>query len=289
MSNIVGKTALAEPTPGPTSQPTPTTSELLSSNQKAITSGRPATRPEQYPEAVLWNFGSIKSDPDVCLDPSNPNRPPMPSVIRQPDGNLIGHNEYMAIRASGRDIIEKQLLPLVVDRSYQKRPLTPKLFKSSIPFRTMWDRAIALYKAEQPLLSLCANHWKAEHMLSSILAGVRHRSAQAKAKKEKLENISKNAKYQIHPIHSGSDDDDNDITSVPEQSDVHNTDPIGMDAQASNVVLDPNAVNQLNSKRGRASSSTGATTLAPHFKKPRHINKKNATLGIILFYYTSTN
>jgi hypothetical protein len=143
--------------------------------------GRSAVRPNHFPETILWNFSDLKSDPDVTLDPSNANRPPMQSVIRRENGELIDTGLYMAIRASGHDIIKDELFsPLSRDKSSQNRPRTMKFFKDTC--RDAWNKAIRLYEEEQPLLMLCSGHWKAEHMLQSILTNIQAKDTRTKNK-----------------------------------------------------------------------------------------------------------
>ncbi|KAF8900455.1 hypothetical protein CPB84DRAFT_1778961 [Gymnopilus junonius] len=143
--------------------------------------GRPATRPNHLPESVLWNYSDLKNDPDVVLDPSNPNRPPMQAVIRKEDGQLIDSGLYTAIRTSGRTIIENELFPLLPkDKSSRNRPKTMKFFKDT--FRDAWNKVVRVYEAEQPLLALCSNNWKAEHMLSNILANIQQNDTRNKSK-----------------------------------------------------------------------------------------------------------
>ncbi|KAF8881061.1 hypothetical protein CPB84DRAFT_1792155 [Gymnopilus junonius] len=98
------------------------------------------------PTLVLWNYSDLKNDPDIVLNPSNPNCPPMQAVICKEDGQLI-------------------------DSVLRNRPKTMKFFKDT--FRDAWNKVVRVYEAEQPLLALCSNNWKAEHMLSNILEQVK--------------------------------------------------------------------------------------------------------------------
>ena len=123
----------------------------------------------------------------------------MDRAIRHPDGRLLEHSEYRAIRASARRLIEHHLLTLPPLRNgpTKKRPLTKMYYRTH--HQVAWYDVIKKLEAEQPLVALCASNWKADHLLGSILLSIE----EAKHRRKK-----KQMKAKQH-----DDDDDNDDTS----------------------------------------------------------------------------
>jgi hypothetical protein len=140
-----------------------------------------ATRPECYPVEVLWCLGDCRGDPDVGLSASNLSRPQMERAVRHPDGSLITSNEWAAIKASAR-LIKAELLLLDPPRDQRthSRRKAKAYFRKYFPKE--WEAALLKLEMQQPLLHLCASHWKAEHVLGNTLV--------CQAKEEKLTNTS---------------------------------------------------------------------------------------------------
>ncbi|KAM6499838.1 hypothetical protein JOM56_005346 [Amanita muscaria] len=111
--------------------------------------GNSTIRPFQYPESVLWTLQDCKKNEDVNLSKSNPSRPSMRFGIRHEDGSLLNDEEWQAVKSS---VGKKQMM------SY---------FKSF--HRDAWYKAIEQLEEQQPLLKLCAEHYKAEKTLNQIL------------------------------------------------------------------------------------------------------------------------
>ena len=95
----------------------------------------------------------------------------MEKAIRHEDGMLISAGEWRAIKANARAIANRDLLPLPIPRG---TPLSMK--KKTKTFFTKyffkhWTDAVLRLEEQEPLLTLCAAHWKAEHVLNTILTG----------------------------------------------------------------------------------------------------------------------
>ncbi|KAM6497289.1 hypothetical protein JOM56_007762 [Amanita muscaria] len=116
---------------------------------------QPATRPSQYPLTVLWNFEDIPSDAQSKHDRNNPSRPKMKHVIRHEDGTKISRSEWNALRGSGK---------------YMR---TQTDFMHDYP--ALWQETVKNLEAQQPLLALCTNHWKADHLLAYIMRSSKKR------------------------------------------------------------------------------------------------------------------
>ena len=90
----------------------------------------------------------------------------MEKCIRNADGTRIHKREWRAIMAAAGAIVDRQLRPLAPPKEGQG--LAPRTFYRKHCARA-WFSAIATLEVEQPILGLCAGHWKAEHTLGQIL------------------------------------------------------------------------------------------------------------------------
>ncbi|RDB18065.1 hypothetical protein Hypma_000932 [Hypsizygus marmoreus] len=127
---------------------------------------QPATRPPHYPRSVLWHLSDCKDDIATQTSESNKSRPRMEKCIRHADGQTISSAEYQAIKNTAR-MVKHDLLHLPVIKDAK---LVPGLKKYYLEYyRPQWNQAIARLESQQPLLSLCASHWKAEHVMSTAL------------------------------------------------------------------------------------------------------------------------
>lgn len=125
-----------------------------------------AVRPSQYPLSVLWLLDDCKTDPSISLSTGNASRPPMGSVIRHQDGSRITKGEYQIIKTSAQHVAAELLqLPVPSQHSTTRRTIT--YFKDHHPEELA--KAIAKLEDAQPLLALCATHWKASHMVANSL------------------------------------------------------------------------------------------------------------------------
>ncbi|EGN97576.1 hypothetical protein SERLA73DRAFT_75241 [Serpula lacrymans var. lacrymans S7.3] len=109
---------------------------------------RSVPRPDQYPFEILWEFDDCKKDEDAGLTAQNPAQPAMERAVRHADGTMISSKEWTAIKATTR-----------------KR--SQNYYQSAYP--AQWAAIIQEMEQQQPLLTLCSNHWKAEHVLGQML------------------------------------------------------------------------------------------------------------------------
>src|SRR6202040_984944 len=130
---------------------------------------QPATRPSNDPFEILWNLEDYKNDPDVQkTSQGNVSRPPMEQAVHHSDGTMITSGEWTAIKATARMIKADLLaLPPPWDKRAKDRPKTKTYYRSF--FLKDWDTALERMEQHQPLLALCAVHWKADHILGNTL------------------------------------------------------------------------------------------------------------------------
>jgi len=153
---------------------------------------QPTVRPSHYPPEILWNLDDCRTDPDVQLSESNKSRPPMEKAIRYPDGRMISGVEWNGIKAAARAIKNELLkLPAHKDRHGKSLRRTKIYFRTQYP--TQYEAALEKLEEQQPLLALCAAHWKADHVIGSSL-------------------ISAGSKKEF------SEDEDSDTLPVPKRS-----------------------------------------------------------------------
>ena len=92
----------------------------------------------------------------------------MEQAVRHSDGTMITSGEWTAIKATARMIKADLLaLPPPRDKRAKDRPKTKTYYRSF--FSKDWDTALERMEQHQPLLALCAAHWKADHILGNTL------------------------------------------------------------------------------------------------------------------------
>jgi len=129
---------------------------------------QPALRPNDYPTEVLWYLDDCKRDPDIKTSASNKSRPPLEPSIRHADGTMISFGEWSAIKATARLVRNDLLsLPPPKDHRAKDRRKTKTFFRTYFPRE--WQDALEKMETLQPLLALCAAHWKADHVLGNAL------------------------------------------------------------------------------------------------------------------------
>lgn len=129
---------------------------------------QPATRPALYPKDILWTLEDAKEDPDVGSSDGNLSRPAMGRVLRHAGGESISDGEYHAIKATAHAIAyELNQLPLPPGRAHVGAARTMRFYKTHMV--PDWNDAVARAESQQELLSLCAAHWKAEHVIKAAL------------------------------------------------------------------------------------------------------------------------
>ena len=92
----------------------------------------------------------------------------MEQAIHHADGNMISSGEWAAIKAMAR-VIKMDLLslPTPTSRHAKDQKKTKMYFRTF--FHKEWANAITKMESQQPLLALCAAHWKADHVLGNTL------------------------------------------------------------------------------------------------------------------------
>ncbi|KAH9163396.1 hypothetical protein EDB89DRAFT_2078867 [Lactarius sanguifluus] len=129
---------------------------------------QPLICPQYLPQSVLWTSEDAKNDPLVGIKANNKSRPPMDWAIHLPNGTGISKSQWLSIHASTWAILRSNLKrlhstdPHAIDQPRKKRYF--KLF-----FIKEWNAAVAELEAAAPLLTLCANHWKADATLGAVL------------------------------------------------------------------------------------------------------------------------
>ena len=140
----------------------------FTSHSASLSAHQPATRPSEYPLEILWNLEDCKDNPDVKISHGNISRPPMEQAVHHLDGTMIMSGEWIAIKVTAR-MIKANLLALPPPRDKQARDrLKTKTYYQSF-FSKDWDAVLVKMEQHQPLLALCAAHWKADHILSNTL------------------------------------------------------------------------------------------------------------------------
>jgi len=128
--------------------------------------GNSSQRPDDIPKGVLWTFSDCKADPTVRMTGPNPSRPNMKSALRNRDGSTIEQGIYQLICGSARSIIKSILLPLK-PANFAKGASLASHFQTNNP--TQWTAAVLQLEQQHPLVALCAEHWKAKHLLQAAL------------------------------------------------------------------------------------------------------------------------
>ncbi|EDR04792.1 uncharacterized protein LACBIDRAFT_330281 [Laccaria bicolor S238N-H82] len=133
---------------------------------------QPSIQPPHYSHKILWTLEDCQKDLHNVVTKSNKSRPAMEKAIQHEDSTLINGGEWHAIKANARAIASCDLLPLPIPCD------TPSLVKKKTKtFFTkyhlkQWTNTVHKLEEQEPLLALCAAHWKAEHVLNTILTGI---------------------------------------------------------------------------------------------------------------------
>jgi hypothetical protein len=112
----------------------------------------------------------------------------MRKAIRDEKGNLVTDTEWNAILATA-NLVKMDLFALARNGKPRKKSYYRKYH------RLEWSAAISKLEESLPLLKLCAAHWKAEHLLGSVL----------------LRKVDKGACDDDDDNDDDDDDDDNDV------------------------------------------------------------------------------
>jgi len=153
------------------------------------TFSQPSIRPPHYSHKILWTLEDCQKDSHNVVTESNKSRPAMEKAVRHEDGMLINAGEWRAIKANVRVIASRDLLPLPIPRN---TPISMK--KKTKTYFTryylkQWNDAVLKLEEQEPLLALCAAHWKAEHVLNTILTGTSESNQKASTRRDDASDL----------------------------------------------------------------------------------------------------
>ncbi|PPQ97715.1 hypothetical protein CVT26_001905 [Gymnopilus dilepis] len=161
------------PSPLPASAPPPTPAPPAS-NANFVIPGerefRPATRPAGIPRSVLWNLEDCAKE--GAVGEANKSRPSMNKCVRDVEGNPIPSSVYGAITGTAKLLITEILskLPVPSDPSAQETSKLKTYYKKYYPKE--YREVVLRLEDSHELLRLCAPHWKADHVVQSVLTAM---------------------------------------------------------------------------------------------------------------------
>ncbi|KAM6491607.1 hypothetical protein JOM56_012999 [Amanita muscaria] len=143
----------------------------------------PNVRPERYPSSILWTWGECQMDPHAIPSKGkNPSRPAMDRAIQNEDSTEIEKAEWKNILETARLVVNRVLLPLPIPPSLPPTTTrTRSLYRDH--YLQKWEDAIDELEQLHPLLTLCANHWKADHTLRCVFNNMSSAESARKRKK----------------------------------------------------------------------------------------------------------
>ncbi|KAF8879369.1 hypothetical protein BD779DRAFT_1447003 [Infundibulicybe gibba] len=124
---------------------------------------QPAIRPAAYPESILWTIEDCRNDPMGVVSEGNLSRPKMDKCIRDQKGVPVTLAQWRAIRMTTRLIIS-QVFPLSSFEGDNRKKSYLKTYHGDD-----WISAIFTLERKEPLVALCAGHWKADQVLGVVL------------------------------------------------------------------------------------------------------------------------
>ncbi|KAF9522526.1 hypothetical protein CPB83DRAFT_840408 [Crepidotus variabilis] len=186
-------------------------------------SSRPAPRslalPADMPKEVLWTFADAQACPGIVTD-TNKCRPKMAQCIRRQNGEIVTANEYSAIQACGKRLVATFLDPLGLPANRAQYGVKKTRTYYAQNFRDIWRTVLEKIEEEEPLVALCANKWKAEYLLASLL---RHQGAisgsAASTPGPTIPNTTKNAGGETRKRANVNPEDNKGGTSKRQRSD----------------------------------------------------------------------
>ena len=147
---------------------------------KPVVKGGGAMRPEAYDRCVLWNIDDCQNY--GLVTEKNASRPPMEKCVRNSKGETVSTSEFNAIKATARMLVNIHLVPLgtPADPAAKLMTKTRRYYKKYFlqNFKDVLDKL----EAQEPLLTLCAAHWKAEHIVANCLTAIVDAEKAAKKK-----------------------------------------------------------------------------------------------------------
>ena len=133
--------------------------------------GNSSERPHHLPVSVLWMLSDAKQDEAIKMMQSNQSRPSIHQLCQKANGTVVDEIAYSNIHTSGWHIIAYMLMPCAAkyqDLSPEKPEQRNKMFFKA-HFQDAWLESLLQLEALQPILGLCAEHYKAEFVLQSVL------------------------------------------------------------------------------------------------------------------------
>ena len=146
-----------------------------------------AMRPESLPRPVLWNIEDCQHF--GLVTEKNSSRPPMEKCVRNSQGEAISTSEYNAIKTTARMLVNVHLVPLgtPADPAARAKTKTKTYYKKYFyqNFKDVLDKL----EAQEPVLTLCAGRWKAEHIIANCLTAIVDNEKAAKKKDATRESL----------------------------------------------------------------------------------------------------
>ena len=87
-------------------------------------------------------------------------------AVRTKNGSTVDASVYDLIHSSAQSIVTALPIPLKPHNFPKGKKLTT-FFQAN--HQQEWTNAILQLEKQQPLLALCTDHWKAKHILQSVL------------------------------------------------------------------------------------------------------------------------
>ena len=118
-----------------------------------------------FTKDILWTFADCKANMTVGMSKDNASRPNMQLAMQNENGTILRQGVYELIRSSAQMITTSILVPLL-PHNIPKHFCLVQFFH--INHLQAWTNAILQLEKQHPLIALCAEHWKAKHILQSI-------------------------------------------------------------------------------------------------------------------------
>lgn len=158
------------------------TTPANSNHNSAQSAFRPSIRPAEYPEEILWVLEDCMKH--GVVSESNPSRPNMELCIRDRKGRRISASAYRGVRTTARMLIYRDLfnLPAPDDPAARKMKKTRTFYQRYYP--EQYRALLTKLEEHEPLLTLCATQWKANHVVGQCLQGITEKDAKSNKKRK---------------------------------------------------------------------------------------------------------
>ncbi len=128
-----------------------------------------AVHPESYRNSVLWNIEDCQQY--GLVTEKNLLQPPMEKCIRNAQGETVSTSEYNAIKTTAWMLVNIHLVPLgtLADPTASAKTKTRTYYKKYLQnYKNVLDKL----KAQESILTFCAAHWKAKHIIANCLMAI---------------------------------------------------------------------------------------------------------------------